>query len=161
MLPSGVPATLSLAGREDTKRLMLSKSSSQNLFSASTFCTLAGLQGFRKEEYTYPFITGQEIKRRNKVIYILFPNSCTWRSTQRPLGRFLAVERWKFFASYAKNSLPVSTSHLLVLPSGSFCSITATNSPSRRLMSYSWVALHLRLAWQSSSVLYVDRSLER
>lgn len=83
MLPSGVPVTLSLAGREDTKRLMLSKSSSQNLFSASTFCTLAGLQGFRKEEYTYPFITGEEIKRRNKVIYILFPNGCTWRSTQR------------------------------------------------------------------------------
>lgn len=42
-LPSGVPVTLSLAGREDTKRLMLSKSSSQNLFSASSFCTFAGL----------------------------------------------------------------------------------------------------------------------
>lgn len=60
----------------------------------------------------------------------------------------------------AKNLLPVSTSHLLVLPKGSFCSTTATNSPSCKSISNSCVALHLRLAWYSSSVLYVDSSLD-
>lgn len=60
----------------------------------------------------------------------------------------------------AKNLLPVSTSHLLVLPKGSFCSTTATSSPSCKSISNSCVALHLRLAWYSNSVLYVVNSLD-
>lgn len=60
----------------------------------------------------------------------------------------------------AENLLPVSTSHLLVLWKGSFCSTTATTSPSCRSISNSCVALHLRLAWYSCSALYVDSSLD-
>lgn len=60
----------------------------------------------------------------------------------------------------AENLLPVSTSHLLVLPKESFCSTTATSSPSCKSISNSCTALHLRLAWYSDSVLYVDSSLD-
>lgn len=60
----------------------------------------------------------------------------------------------------AENLLPVSTSHLLVLPKGSFCSTAATSSPSCKSISNSCVALHLRLAWYSDSVPYVDNSLD-
>lgn len=60
----------------------------------------------------------------------------------------------------AENLLPVSTSHLLVLPKGSFCSTTATSSPSCKSISNSCAAWHLRFAWYRDSVLYVDNSLD-
>lgn len=60
---------LSEEGREETKRL-ISKSSPQKLFSATSFCALAGLKGFRKEEYTYPLRTGYQSKKieNNKML---------------------------------------------------------------------------------------------